>query len=160
EDPLASPFGWHDTDGIAGAEFTDTRGNNVDAHLDRNDDDLPDPLPGRPDGGPTLDFSGFTLDPTQQPTVLPNHNLAHVNLFSLNNIVHDIHYQYGFAEAAGNFQVNNYGRGGLGSDAVQADAQDGGGTNNANFATPPDGSPPRMQMYLFTSTSPQRDGDL
>ena len=25
----ASPFGWHDTNGIAGAEFTITRGNNV-----------------------------------------------------------------------------------------------------------------------------------
>src|SRR5262249_7142920 len=58
------------------------------------------------------------------------------------------------------FQVNNYGRGGAGNDAVQADAQDGSGTNNANFATPPDGSAPRMQMYLFTSTNPQRDGDL
>ena len=28
-DPVASPFGWHDTNGVAGAEFTDTRGNNV-----------------------------------------------------------------------------------------------------------------------------------
>ena len=28
-DPIASPFGWHDTNGVAGAEFTDTRGNNV-----------------------------------------------------------------------------------------------------------------------------------
>ena len=26
-----------------------------------------------------------------------------------------------------------------GNDHVNADAQDGGGTNNANFATPPDG---------------------
>jgi len=41
---------------------------------------------------------------------------------------------------------------------VQADAQDGSGTNNANFYTPPDGSPGRMQMYLFNYTSPGRDG--
>ncbi|HWP40395.1 MAG TPA: M36 family metallopeptidase, partial [Tepidisphaeraceae bacterium] len=41
-----------------------------------------------------------------------------------------------------------------------ADAQDGGGTNNANFATPPDGFAPRMQMYLFTSPNPDRDGSL
>jgi hypothetical protein len=33
---------------------------------------------------------------------------------------------------------------------VQAEAQDGGGTDNANFATPADGSSPRMQMYLWT----------
>ena len=26
-----SPFGWHDTNGLPGAEFTDTRGNNVNA---------------------------------------------------------------------------------------------------------------------------------
>ena len=39
-------------------------------------------------------------------------------------------------------------------------AQDGGGTNNANFGTPADGAVPRMQMYLWTYTTPSRDGDL
>ena len=58
---------------------------------------------------------------------------------------------YGFDEAGGNFQENNYGNGGLGSDFVWADAQDGAGTNNANFATPPDGSNPRMQMFIWTN---------
>ena len=33
---------------------------------------------------------------------------------------------------------------------MQAEAQDGGGTDNANFATPGDGREPRMQMYLWT----------
>jgi cysteine-rich repeat protein len=32
---------------------------------------------------------------------------------------------------------------------VRAEAQDGGGTNNANFMTPGDGARPRMQMYLW-----------
>ena len=32
--------------------------------------------------------------------------------------------------------------------------------NNANFATPPDGTSPRMQMYEFTITNPGRDGDF
>jgi len=54
-------------------------------------------------------------------------------------LVHDVWYQYGFDEASGNFQSNNYGRGGTAGDYVQADAQDGGGTNNANFSTPTDG---------------------
>ncbi|HEY8668670.1 MAG TPA: M36 family metallopeptidase, partial [Tepidisphaeraceae bacterium] len=36
----------------------------------------------------------------------------------------------------------------------------GSSSNNASFATPPDGSSPRMQMFNFTSTSPQRDADL
>ena len=82
------------------------------------------------------------------------------NLFYWNNIIHDVQYQYGFDEAGGNFQVNNYGSGGAGNDGVQAEAQDGGGTNNANFGTPPDGQRPRMQMYVWTAPTPDRDGDL
>jgi extracellular elastinolytic metalloproteinase len=146
-DPTASPFGWHDTNGVAGAEFTDTRGNNVDSHLDRDANNVPDPSPPRPDGGANLDFSSYTFDPASAPTTVQNQNAAMVNLFFMNNILHDVHYQYGFTEAAGNFQVNNYGRGGAGNDAVQADAQDGSGTNNANFGTPVDGSA-NADVYL------------
>jgi extracellular elastinolytic metalloproteinase len=159
-DPVASPYGWEDTNGVAGPEFTDTRGNNVDAHLDVNADDVPDPSPGRPSGGANLDFSGYTLNPTLTPSAVQNQYAAQANLFYINNLLHDVHYQYGFTEAAGNFQVNDYGRGGLGNDPVQADAQDGSGTNNANFSTPTDGSSPRMQMYTWTYTSPGRDGDF
>ena len=35
-----------------------------------------------------------------------------------------------------------------------------GGFNNANFSTPPDGSAPRMQMFVFDGPTPDRDGDL
>ena len=56
---------------------------------------------------------------------------------------------YGFDEESGNFQINNYGHLGVGGDAVQADAQDGSGTDNANFLTEPDGVPGRMQMYVW-----------
>ncbi|MEM7469218.1 MAG: M36 family metallopeptidase, partial [Pseudomonadota bacterium] len=52
-DSIASPFGWHDTDGIVGAEYTDTRGNNVFAQEDADADDL-NGL--RPDGGSALEF--------------------------------------------------------------------------------------------------------
>ena len=41
-----------------------------------------------------------------------------------------------------------------------ADAQDGGGFNNANFSTPDDGSSGRMQMYVFDGPSPDIDGDF
>jgi hypothetical protein len=72
------------------------------------------------------------------------------NLFYLNNVMHDRLYKYGFNEAAGNFQNNNFGKGGAtGSDAVNAEAQDGGGLDNATSRHPRDGSAPRMQMYLF-----------
>ena len=65
-------------------------------------------------------------------------------------MVHDLTYQYGFNEAAGNFQVNNYGKGGVGGDDVRCESQDGSGTNNANMSTPAnDGGRPRMQMFLW-----------
>ena len=153
-DATASPFGWHDTNGSAGAEFTITRGNNVWAQEDRNGNNG---TGASPDGGAGLDFN-FPLDLSQQPTSYQN--AAVTNLFYWNNIVHDVFYQYGFDEASGNFQENNYGRGGAGSDSVNADAQDGSGTNNANFSTPGDGGNPRMQMFLWNRTSPGRDGDL
>ena len=34
---IASPFGWHDTDGVPGDEYTITRGNNVHAYEDIQD---------------------------------------------------------------------------------------------------------------------------
>lgn len=152
-DATASPFGWHDTNGSAGAEFTITRGNNVLAQDDINGNNGSG---SSPNGGASLNFD-FSLDLTQAP--VQSLNAATTNLFYWNNIMHDIWYQYGFNEASGNFQENNYGRGGAGSDSVNADAQDGSGTNNANFATPPDGSNPRMQMFLFNG-NPQIDGDF
>ncbi len=146
---VASPFGWHDTNGSAGAEYTDTRGNNVYAQEDRNANNSGG---FRPDGGPGLDFQS-PLDLSQEPPVYESASIT--NLFYWNNILHDVLYEYGFDEAAGNFQENNYGNGGAGSDPVQADAQDGSGTNNANFATPPDGSSAvRMQMYEWTDPFP------
>ena len=142
-DTTASPHGWHDTNGAAGAEFTDTRGNNVFAQEDADDNDTGG---YRPAGGAGL---GFNFPLTAGAAPLVNRDAAIANLFYLNNRLHDIHYNLGFNELSGNFQVNNYGRGGAGGDAVVADAQDGSGLNNANMATPPDGQSPRMQMFLF-----------
>jgi uncharacterized repeat protein (TIGR01451 family) len=160
-DALASPFGWHDIDALPGHEFLDTRGNNVWAQEDRNGDDFEG---FRPTGVRPRRFNfDYAFNPSLEPPVEPNQSAAIVNLFYWNNILHDIAYQYGFDEVSGNFQQNNYERGGIGDDPVQADAQDGfdfGAVNNANFYTPPDGFPPRMQMYVFTFTSPNRDSDL
>ena len=104
-----------------------------------------------PDGGAGLDFD-FPLDLTDVP--LGYRDAAVTNLFYWNNIVHDVLYQHGFDEAAGNFQVSNYGNGGLGNDDVRAEAQDGSGRNNANFGTPVDGQRPRMQMFEWRSSAP------
>jgi len=143
-DAVASPYGWHDDDGVAGADYTVTRGNNVRATEDRNDNDGVGTLP---DGGATLDFD-FPLNLNQ--AAINYEDAAITNLFYWNNLMHDVWYHYGFDEAGGNFQENNYGNGGAASDYVYAEAQDGGGTNNANFATPGDGNNPRMQMYLWS----------
>ncbi|NQW03003.1 MAG: hypothetical protein HQ485_03150, partial [Acidobacteria bacterium] len=152
---VASLFGWHDTNGVAGAEYTIMRGNNVHAYEDSNSNNAP-PVT-QPDCGASLNCT-FALDLAAAPSAYRDAAVA--NMFYWNNIIHDVQYQYGFDEAAGNFQVNNYARGGAGNDDVRAEAQDGGGTNNANFSTPPDGSRPRMQMYVWTAPTPDLDGDF
>ncbi|HLS40566.1 MAG TPA: M36 family metallopeptidase [Ornithinicoccus sp.] len=149
-DAVASPFGWHDTDGSPGPEYTITRGNNVHAYTDQDRDNAPDPG-SSPDGGADLTFD-FEAD-------LGEHSQAYrdaavTNLFYSNNMIHDVLYQYGFDEASGNFQVTNYTGEGTGGDYVRAEAADGSGTNNANFSTPAqDGQPPRMQMYLWPGST-------
>ncbi|WP_053970548.1 T9SS-dependent M36 family metallopeptidase [Mangrovimonas sp. ST2L15] len=142
---IASPYGWHDTDGVAGAEHTITRGNNVWA---QEDQDGNNGTGYAPDGLETLSFD-FPLDFEQQPAGYVD--AAITNLFYANNMMHDVWYQYGFDEASGNFQSNNYGNGGAGNDYVFADGQDGSGMNNATFGTPPDGSNPSMRMFLWDS---------
>ena len=145
-DANASPFGWHDTNGAAGAEFTTTQGNNAHAYLDQDANNSPD-FGGAPDGGAGLDFD-FPIDLDEHAQ---NYRAAVVtNLFYGNNTFHDIMHGFGFDEPSGNFQANNYARGGVGGDYVRAEAADGAGTNNANFSTPAaDGGTPRMQMFLW-----------
>lgn len=141
---------------------TVTTGNNVEAYLDTDANNSPDNNNGAGlsvghASAANQDFTfpfSTTVDPrTQQAAVV-------TNLFYYNNFIHDFSYRLGFTETARNFQTNNYGRGGIGNDSVRAEAQDGSGTNNANFATPPDGSRPRMQQYLFTSPNPDRDSSI
>lgn len=145
---VASPYGWHDTDGVDGADTTITLGNNVHAYEDEDDNNQPGYAP---DGGPDLNFD-FPLDLNWDTDT--NRNAIITNLFYMNNMIHDILYVHGFDEAAGNFQVNNYGNGGEDGDYVRAEAQDGAGLNNANFSTPADGNRPRMQMFLWNPAGP------
>jgi len=159
---LASPNGWHDVNTTIGGtnnalKFTFTRGNNVLAQEDANGDNG---TGIRADGTAALNFDfpygGQSLQPTAYTPA------ATTNLFYMINTIHDIWYQYGFNEAGGNFQQNNYGRGGAVTatgDYVFADAQDGysqttATLNNANFATPNDGARPRVQMFLWDSGAP------
>ncbi|MEM7373568.1 MAG: M36 family metallopeptidase [Bacteroidota bacterium] len=157
-DATASPYGWHDVNGIPGAEYTVSKGNNVDAYLDVGaNNNAVNGDADRADGGSNLIFD-FSFDGSQSPASYQAASLT--NVFYWTNVLHDVLYQYGFDEAAGNFQTNTYGRGGSGNDAVRVEAQDGGSTNNASFATPPDGYPPRMQLYLWNHASPDRTGEM
>ena len=142
---IASPYGWHDTDAADGAEYTITRGNNVYAQQDSDNNNGTNGY--APDGGATLNFD-FPIDFNLHTSTYRDASLT--NLFYVNNIMHDVWYQYGFDVQSGNFQDHVYGaRLGVGGDYVIADGQDAGARNNANFATPPDGSIPRMQMYVW-----------
>lgn len=144
--------GWID-DGV-----NETRGNNCDAHLDLDSNNVPD-LP-RPFGTPYRVFD-FTHDPSQAPSTAVNRNAAVTQMFYLANRYHDKLWTLGFNEAAKNFQINNFGLGGSGNDPVQADAQDGSGVNNANFSTSgSDGSSARMQMFIYNGAMPDRDSCL
>ncbi|WP_134341710.1 T9SS-dependent M36 family metallopeptidase [Flavobacterium psychrophilum] len=173
---LASPNGWHNastTIGTSTTTFNYTKGNNVFAYTDANNDNPTTPTTYTTASSgtyPNLTFdfpyAGNSVDATTYT------NAATTNLFYQNNIMHDVWYQYGFNEANGNFQTANFGRGGNGNDAVNAEAQDSSardnaptrltparpaGTakfNNANFSSPRDGSKPRMQMYLWDSQKP------
>ena len=151
-DVTASPLGWHDDGATA---YTIMRGNNVHAYDDADANELPPSV--EPDCGAGLDCS-FPIDLNADPTTYTAAAVA--NLFYWNNVIHDVQYQYGFDEAGGNFQKNNFGRGGLGGDDVRAEAQDGAGVDNANFLPAVDGSRPRIQMFLWDFTNPRRDGDF
>ena len=135
--------GWHNN---GTTNYTTTRGNNVYAYEDINNDNAP---------GFSPDTFNLRFDYPFNPSINATDNLASciTNLFYWNNIIHDVMYQYGFDEVSGNFQNNNLGRGGLGNDHVLAEAQDGSGSNNANFNTPNDGSSGRMQMYVWSPVS-------
>lgn len=87
-------------------------------------------------------------------------DFAVTQLFYTSNAYHDLLYRLGFDEISGNFQMDNFGKGGRGGDAVVCQAQDGSGFNNANFMTPPDGQQPRMRMYVWNTATPYRDGDI
>jgi Zn-dependent metalloprotease len=167
---------------------TKTSGNNVNAYLDRNDDDanneyqpddtdahfrysFTDAWRGLPDGTDLDDLAAGTVTTALDA----DRDAAITQLFYYTNVMHDWLWGFGFDEASGNFQVSNPSGDGAAGDAVQAEAQDGfdngcveDGTgdpipclNNANFGTDGDGTTARMQMYMWARPDrPYRDGSM
>ncbi|XQW84811.1 rhombosortase-dependent M36 family metallopeptidase [Thalassotalea piscium] len=139
-------------------DATTTDGNNVKAYVDAV----------APDGFTTGDIIAdvtsantfdYSYDTSLTENSIHNRKAATVNLFYLNNYLHDDFYDHGFDEASGNAQNVNYGRGGVEGDAINAEVQDNSGFSNANMSTPADGASPRMQMYLFDSKDAKNGTD-
>lgn len=150
-DPVTSEFGWHND----GTKTYDTLwGNNgvAQSNWDDSTNYLNLPRPSRTN----LDFEyPYSLDESDYKSYI---NASTTQLFYTANMYHDLLYKLGFTEAAGNFETNNNGQGGVANDFVYLNAQDGAGLNNANFQTPVDGQRPRMRMYMWNRTEPWRDG--
>ena len=149
-DLTTSPEGWH-SDGTN--SYTNTRGNNVYAYSDVANKNVPG---YSPDGGINRSFD-FPYAEGRYINPFDYKDTAITNLFYANNKIHDVFYKFGFTESARNFQTNNFNKGGIAGDAVNAEAFDGSGLNNANFSSGYEAvidgetylAAPRMQMYLW-----------
>lgn len=152
-DSTASEFTWQ---GDGTTTYTTTRGNNgiSGANYEGDSNFINDYRPNATDGAFVFDYSTAWTDPKTYS------NSSVTQLFYTANVYHDLLYKLGFTEAAGNFETNNNDQGGKGNDAVVLNAQDGRGLNNANFATPVDGQPGRMSMYIWNAEVPNRDASF
>ncbi|KAF8886309.1 metalloprotease [Infundibulicybe gibba] len=148
QDPFSSPSGWHNRGpGV-------TAGNNVAVFKARGSRAM-----ATPETGTGLVFD-YTYVDTLSPTTGQNVDAARTNAFYVMNTMHDIAYQYGFREISYNFQMNNFGKGGLENDPIKVQVHDNSGTNGAVFAAPPDGQPGICRLYLWDKTSPRRDAAM
>ncbi|MCU7726372.1 M36 family metallopeptidase [Actinoplanes sp. KI2] len=176
----SSPYAW---DVVNGASTRTTAGNNAVAVQNWNSNDpfsvgteTATPRPDRRyDYRWTNQWQQAQCSPAVFDTAQRNDiDAARANLFALHNRMHDWAYQLGFTEQTFNMQDDNYGRGGLGADHEQGNAQAGGisggppdfaARDNANQITPPDGQAPITNMYLWQPIAgsfyaPCVDGDF
>lgn len=155
ENQVASPNGWHH---ISGVDYQYTIGNNVDAYVDNDNTNAPTGgNAARVFGGNNLVFD-YPWDPNG--TATDYKDAAVTNLFYINNVAHDILYNYGFDEASGNFQETNLGRGGVEGDGLNAEAQDNSRVCNATMSTFDDGVNPRMQVHLCNGVDADFDNGI
>lgn len=144
-----------------GANTTD--GNALESGLDRDGVNGVDPG-SQATGSPNRTFTSLWNPPPGNPApgdaplTTEAQRGAVIQQFYIMNWYHDELYRLGFTEPARNFQNDNFGRGGLAADRVSGEGQDSSGTNNANFSAGADGTRGRMQMYIWTGPTPDRDG--
>jgi extracellular elastinolytic metalloproteinase len=115
-----------------------TEGNHATAHLV---------------GGGTAQGATVNNIMTFNPASASGNDQLRVALHFFCGYMHDFLYLLGFREADGNFQEDNYGLGGAGSDRVDATVHPGAVIGTANMGPTADGTAPPMNMGLVTSTS-------
>ena len=76
-----------------------------------------------------------------------------LNIFYYCCYMHDFSYLLGFREASANFQIDDFGRGGIGGDPVDARSWPLAVTGTANMSRSVDGTSPIMNMGMVTSTN-------
>jgi extracellular elastinolytic metalloproteinase len=116
-----------------------TLGNAVNAHLG--------------DSGPPAEGQNQNGVLTFNPLDATGDDQKVLNIFYYNCFMHNYFYLLGFRERDGNFQQDNFSRGGVPSDRVDARAHSGPVWGTANMATPVDGASPIMNMGLVASTN-------
>ena len=160
---------------LVGAAFNDagwvtdraTSGNNANVYTDTNNDNNSDYQTVTPPSG----------DPDYQQFVFPfadayvtsggsdittDRDATLTQAFYRVNWLHDYFYELGFDEASGNFQTDNFGRGGSGGDAMLVEVHNGalgGPQGPSNTQSPPDGGAPRMELRVGL-VDEALDGDL
>jgi hypothetical protein len=144
--------------GVHGSWVDDrtTAGNNAIAYHDLNDTDTVGYQPETPASSDpnyqhfnytytdAINTSGGTDWNTDRDAVI-------TQAFYFVNMLHDYTYMLGFDEAAGNFQEDNFSLGGLGSDRVLVEVDNGaaiGHCCNAFMGTPADGGNPRLTLRI------------
>lgn len=149
-DTTASEFGWHSDGTIT---YNTTRGNNAIAQSNWDGVENESAFINLP--RPTNDTFTFTYPYSpDEPDYKSYINASITQAFYTVNKYHDVLYRLGFTEAAGNYQLHNHGKGGKEGDWIYINAQDGGGSDNANFASPADGQPGVLTMYMYKLTPP------
>ncbi|RKP04528.1 peptidase M36, partial [Thamnocephalis sphaerospora] len=143
-DVSASPGGWHYAP-KQGAPYL-TQGNNMLTRFENVN------WLGKKTGEiyyakSTTDNFNFDLDLAGDPKKYVDAAISNVDY--IGNYVHDQLYNYGFNEAAGNFQRYNPSRQGKEDDPVIALVQEYAMGDNSAFKTPPDGENGVLFMGLF-----------
>ena len=140
----ASPDGWHHI--VGEGDFFTTKGNNIDAYSHGN-------INLRPN---EADFN-FVDYPFYNTYSVIADRAAVTNAFYWANLCHDIFYEYGFDEAAGNFQQHNYTPFGAGGDAITVLTHSG---SCGSFFEPSssDGISPTIKISSCNTFGPNMDG--